>query len=151
MKKKRIQLTQKDFDRIQDAVKQAELKSMGEIVPVIAMASDAYRWVHWGWALVGWAVSSIVLWYRSAHSPWVMTVSELVFAQSLAMGLGYLISYIPCVKRISIPKHWKAHRVHQRSLVDFVEAGLTETHGRTGVMILVSLFERRIHTSQGLV
>jgi len=62
-----------------------------------------------------------------------------------AMLLFYwLIRQIPGLKRLLIHPEEMGVEVHEKALVSFLEHGLHETRDRTGILILISLFERRV-------
>lgn len=144
MKRKKFKLSQEELTRIKSAVKEAELKTSGEIVPFIVAQSDDYWWVHGIWAGLGWFVVTALVYFLSLKTDDVLPIANLVFYQSAGVLFGLSLALIPAVKRITIPKAVRAHRVHREVLASFVGAGLPETKHRTGVILYLSVLERRI-------
>jgi putative membrane protein len=140
----KIRISESDKGRIKAAVHAAEMRTSGEIVPLLVASSGDYSWVHWLWALGGWLVASVVAWVLTARSPWALSVPETLFSQCIGMGVGFILAGIPWIKRRSLPRPMVAHQVHQRCLADFVALGLHQTKHRTGILIYLSKFERRV-------
>lgn len=140
--------TDAEQERIKQAVRQAELVTKGEIVPMIVPASARYReagyrtglmlallslallltieiyWVPWGW--------------HAGNAGW------LLLAVVASYGLGQWLGRIPMVIRLVTSRERLAHKVALRAEQAFYQHGLHQTQGRTGVLIFVSLLERRV-------
>jgi putative membrane protein len=58
--------------------------------------------------------------------------------------LGFLLCRIPAVKRLLAPKNRVADAIRTTCLAAFTEHGLHYTREHTGILIFVSLFERRV-------
>ena len=136
-------------DRIRQAVQQAERVTKGEIVPMIVPASALYReagyrtglmlallalallqtieiyWLPWGW--------------HAGNAGW------LLLAVVASYGLGQWLGRTPMVIRFVTSRERLAHKVALRAEQAFYKHGLHNTKGRTGILIFVSLLERRVH------
>jgi putative membrane protein len=133
--------TSEQQQRIEAAVKTAELKTSGEIVPMVVDASYEYPRAELigagtlalaGGLLVSWAVGGESIWWFLP----VFVLSFIVFQQ--------LIRRLPGLRRKLINPAEFDIEVREKALVSFVEQGLHETRDKTGVLILISLFERRV-------
>lgn len=144
MKRKKVRLTPTEKERLKSAVHKAESMTSGEIVPFIVSASDGYLWVHLLWGFAGWISSCLLIWGRSAYAHWALDFGEILIFQWVGVIVGILIPLVPTIRRLSVPKSVLNHNVHREVLASFVGAGLTETRHRTGVLIYLSIFERRI-------
>jgi putative membrane protein len=133
--------TVEEQEKIQQAVVAAERRTSGEIVPIIVGASDHYAEVSVTGLIVGLVTGSAaaLIW----GNPWGFTSAELAWPLCGA-ALGLLLSHIPVIKRRLIPKKRMAEAVHLRSLAAFTAHGLHYTKAHTGILILASLFERRV-------
>ena len=142
-----MQFTDAERERIKQAVQQAERTTKGEIVPMIVSASARYReagyrtglmlallalavlmtvevdWLSWGW--------------HAGNAGW------LLLAVVLSYGIGQWFGTIPSVIRLVTSRERMAHKVKLRAEQAFYQHGLHKTKGRTGILILVSLLERR--------
>jgi putative membrane protein len=68
-------------------------------------------------------------------------------------AMGWLAALVlPALRRLLVPPEILAHRVRQRATQAFVEEEVFRTRDRSGILIFVSLFERRVvvHADRGL-
>lgn len=133
--------TQEEQQKIEAAVKKAEEKTSGEIVPMVVNSSYEYpRAELIGGGTLALAVGLIVSWAVGGESIWwflpVFIVGFFVFQ--------LLIRNLPDLKRKLIHPEEFDIEVREKALVSFVEQGLHETRDKTGILILISLFERRV-------
>lgn len=151
-------LSDSERARVAQAVTEAETLSAGEIVTIATPASDAYRDVALAWsafvALLALAVLELapgfylamvdrVLglwgheWTPRAVLGLALAVATLKFA-----GMYVLMLWRP-LRLALTPAPVKAARVHARALTCFRIGAESRTTGRTGVLIYLSLAERR--------
>lgn len=133
--------TTAEKQRIEAAVKTAESKTSGEIVPMVV--DDSYEYPRAeliGAGSLAMATGLLVSWAVGGESIWwflpVFIVSFFVFQQ--------LIRKLPDLKRKLINPDELTEEVREKALVSFVEQGLHETRDKTGILILISLFEHRV-------
>ena len=127
--------------KIEAAVRAAETKTSGEIVPIVVESSYDYpRAELIGGGTLALAVGLIVSWLFGGESIWwflpIFIVGFFVFQQ--------LIHHLPALKRKLIHPDELTEEVKEKALVSFIEHGLHETRDRTGILILISLFEHRV-------
>ncbi|CAN7696687.1 TPM domain-containing protein [Bosea sp. LjRoot9] len=126
-----------DRDAIAAAVAQAERLTSGEIVVVIDRAASSYRSVPMVLALV---LSLFVPWPLLALT---MTSAPRIFLIQLicaALLMAALLWYGRGGR--FVPGFVKRGRAHDVALREFTARGLTQTRGRTGVLLYVALQER---------
>ena len=134
--------TSEEQRRIEAAVRAAEVRTSGEIVPmVVGAASDYSRAEIVGGGLFALAIGVLISWYFGHSSVWIF----------LAV---FLLLYFPCKLLV---RHWPALKlrllhpaeitvaVEEKCMVAFLERGLHYTQDETGILILISLLERRVH------
>ncbi len=143
---------------VSNAVREAELTTSGEIVTVLADRSDGYTDVILVWAAaVAFTAMSVFaalpqpfldLWdelFADWGHEW--TVGELA-SMTIALGLiafiatWALLSWNP-LRFAAVPKPVKAARVRERAVKHFKVGAERRTHGRTGVLIYLSMREHR--------
>lgn len=147
----KIVLTDADQALIREAVRQAEQKTSGEIVPYIVQQSDDYDVAAWRGAAIGVVKGSLLCWLlfwiwgdawalEWLHTDWGIPSVMLIFGV-----LGFLLTeYIPFFKRL-LTGYWQLNkRVHQRALEAFLSEEVFNTRDRTGILLFISLFEHRI-------
>jgi len=127
--------------RIEAAVKAAEEKTSGEIVPMVVDESYEYpRAELIGAGTLSMAVGLLVSWAIGGESIWwflpVFIVCFFIFQQ--------MIRNLPSLKRKLINPDELTDEVKEKAMVSFVEQGLHETRDKTGILILISLFEHRV-------
>src|SRR5512140_1268393 len=139
--------TDADRERIAAAVRQAESKTSGEIVPYVVGQSDAYEEAEWRCGgLLGastLAAFSIVYSYTSIWLP--LSVAELIIAALLAGALGVILpKMIPSLKRLVAGNALMERRVGQRAAEAFVSEEVFKTRDRTGILVFLSILERKV-------
>jgi len=136
-----------DLERIEAAVQDAESGTSGEIVPYIVARSDDYGEAPWKAAalalLVGVLLTGLSHAWRETWGPWPWLFDTLIVAGLGALGwlAGCFIPFLTC---LLIGGHELDLRVRRRAAVAFIEAEVFRTQARIGILLLVSLFERRV-------
>lgn len=153
-----MRLSETDHERVSAAVAAAEARSDGEIVTIVAPRSDAYHdvglhyavllmlfvpvWfavVPQGW--IDWAVGAFLGWGAELSRPLVMTYMFVKLA--LAFLLVWLLFKWMKLRMALTPKGTKNRRVRRRAVELFRVAAERRTKGRTGILLYLSLLERR--------
>jgi len=144
-----FQFTESERERITQAVRQAERGTTGEIVPMIVQASARYREAGYRTGLIlAWLTLAILLTVETYWLPWGWhsgNAGWLLLAVVATYGLGQWLGNIPSIVRLVTSRERMAHKVQLRAEQAFYRHGLHRTKGRTGILILVSLLERRVH------
>ena len=141
--------TDAERERIRQAVQQAERVTKGEIVPMIVPASALYREASYRTGLILALLSlALLLTIEIYWLPWGWHAGNagwLLLAVVVSYGLGQWLGRVPMVVRLVTSRERMAHKVALRAEQAFYKHGLHQTKGRTGVLILVSILERRVH------
>lgn len=126
---------------VHDALLAAEARTVGEIVPVVLERSDRHPSADWLSALTTMLVGSALL---QDHLPW--TRPHLLIGCQLALGIvGYALSCaLPAWKRMFVSESRATEMAAEQAVQEFHRLRLHETAGRTGILIFVSLLERRV-------
>ncbi len=138
--------SENDKRRIAEAIEAAEAQTSGEIVVVVARDSDDYRFIALLWAaLIALALPLVLIytprltgWRLAFAGPEVLYVIQLVWFVVLA-----LFMQLPFVRYRLAPASVRKRRVRRAALEQFIARNLHTTSQRTGVLIYVSLAERR--------
>ncbi|MFL6720684.1 MAG: TPM domain-containing protein [Sphingomonas sp.] len=154
----RIRLTDADRAKISAAIAAAEGKTNGEIVAVATPISDAYHDVALHWALIplfavlawaAWAPTALIWWYDFLFGGWSPdpTLSELLTLLMVFAALKFtvallILKWMP-LRLALTPAATKHRRVRRRAIATFKAAAESRTTGRTGVLIYLSIAERR--------
>ena len=153
-----MQLTDTDRERVSAAIAAAEANSNGEIVAVATPISDPYHDVGLHWALVplfavlawaAWRPTALVWWYNFLLGGWrpEPTLSQLLtllmFFAALKFTVALLILKWMPLRLALTPPATKHRRVRRRAISIFKAAAERRTAGRTGILIYLSMGERR--------
>ncbi len=136
-----------DFkNRIKKAVQAAEKKSGGEIVVFLSPESGGYRGVYWQAGFLTVYLAAFVLIFLFKFFPFVgahvFFFSGIVFLLPLIVtGLLFLIGPL---RLLLINKNIIDYHVHLRAKEAFLNQEVFNTRDRTGVLIYISLFERKV-------
>ncbi|HEX3423437.1 MAG TPA: TPM domain-containing protein [Sphingomicrobium sp.] len=151
-------LTDEDREKIAAAIAKAENSTAGEIVAVETPISDAYHDVALQWALVplfavlawaAWRPTALVWWYDFLFGGWQPdpTLSQLLtllmFLAALKFSIALLILKWMPLRLLLTPAATKHRRVRRRAISIFQAAAAGRTTGKNGILIYLSLAERR--------
>jgi putative membrane protein len=132
-----MSMSPQDRDRIAMAIHEAEARSSGQIVCVLAQSSADAR-------ALPIAIASIV----ALALPWLLVA---VTAMPVLLALAVLLS-LPLAHRALVPRRTRRAMAHRAAMEQFTLRGVARTKDRTGILIFVSLDERyaRIIADQGI-
>jgi len=136
-----------DFERIAAAVREAEGKTSGEIVPYVVDHSDHYEDAEWRasllFAFLAFVLAAGIRRYSDSWAPLVEV--SLALVTLAAGGVGLLLArFLPSWKRFFAGSSQLGRRVAQRAAEAFVSEEVFNTRDRTGILLFVSIFERRV-------
>ena len=151
-------LTDQDHAKVTAAVAQAEAHTSGEIVTVVADRSDGYSDIALAWAaLFAFTLLTLAAFFPDAvlgpiaaatnhwNASW--TPAEMFTIASslgiLAFLLAWLAQLWQPLRLAFVPGQVKTDRVENRAIDLFKVGAERRTHGRTGVLIYLSLSEHR--------
>ena len=151
-------LSEEQHALVTAAVAEAELQTSGEIVTVLADRSDGYSDVIlvWAAALAFTAMSLFAVFpepflnlWDSLSGGWgtdwttggLATVTILLGL--LAFAITWLCFSHPALRYRVIPSPVKEARAHQAAIRHFKVGAERRTHGRTGVLLYLSMREHR--------
>lgn len=143
--------SESDLGRIRDAVKKAEDKISGEIVPVIVEQSGNYPIAHYKSALFFGiaAFASIVILDRYVFESPATTLFYdplfMLFIVVVCGVVGWLLpGFFSSYKRALLHRSFLDDATRQRAENAFLEEEVFNTRHRTGIMIFISLFEHEV-------
>ena len=153
-----LRLSEADHAAVTAAVARAERESDGEIVTVIAPRSDAYHDVGLHYAVLAVLLVPVALALMPAA--WVDRGLGLILGWNAELARGllmlmlvvllalaflivrYALAWMP-LRMALTPAATKNRRVRRRAVELFRVAAERRTHGRTGVLVYLSLIEHR--------
>ncbi|HET9427477.1 MAG TPA: hypothetical protein VFO69_03870 [Allosphingosinicella sp.] len=151
-------LSPQDHDLVTAAVAEAETRSDGEIVTIVAGRSDAYHDVALHYAVLAMLIVPALLallpqgwidWAEGLMLGWNSDFSRAaaMIALFVLLVLAFLIvrlglAWMP-LRMALTPGRTKSRRVHRRAVQLFRSGCELKTLGRTGILIYLSLAEHR--------
>jgi putative membrane protein len=127
--------------QVEEAIGRAESKTSGEIVPMVVDQSDSYLHVDFLGALIVQFASFLA-------AVWLLPACDyllLLAVQVAGLVVGFFaFRHVAPLKRICLSPKVGEEEVFERALRAFRELELSRTAERTGILILVSLLERRV-------
>lgn len=142
----RTHFSDEDLENIRQATRSAEGRTSGEIVPVVVGTCDEYDETIWKAATLGGlfaALSAAV--FHTATGLWgggpVWLTLPAIGGCAVAAFIAYSSS---AVRRALIPASVLESRVEQRARQAFLEEEVFATRDRSGILIFLALFERRV-------
>ena len=153
-----MQLSEADHAKVSVAIASAEAKSDGEVLTIVAPSSDSYHDVALHWAVLvliavvafaAWKPGLLHFWHGIAVGGWRLepTTGELLVVLLVLAVAKFtiallLLRWMP-LRLALTPGATKSRRVRRRAIDLFKAAAERRTIGRTGVLIYLSVAERR--------
>jgi putative membrane protein len=131
-----MQLSKEEHEAVSAAIRDAEQRTCGQIVCVLAHASSAYAYIPILWASVlalAAPLPMILFTQWSVQRIYLVQLAVFIIA-------GFLLNLMP-LRFALVPGVVKRARAHRAALEQFVVRGITRTTNRCGVLIYVSLAE----------
>jgi putative membrane protein len=141
-------LSDTDARAVDARVGRLEARVGVQVVAAVVGKSDAYPELPWKAFALGAALAGLAVVSADAFRPqWVTSRTALVwivFTLAVAAGWALASVFVPGFARVFLRAHRAETEVRQYAQSLFLTRGLFSTQGRTGVLLLVSLFERRV-------
>jgi putative membrane protein len=136
-----------DLERIKSAVRKAEEKISGEIVPVFVERSGYYTIANYRGALIAAAMSFLIIIVIDRYIPDLSLYDPLFIFIAVVLGglLGAIGTHsIEPLKRVMLSQTHMDQATRKRAENAFLEEEVFNTRHRTGIMIFISFFEREV-------
>ena len=141
-------LTADEAASLDALVVRLEARTGVQIVPAIVGKADSYAEIPWKAFALGASLVSLGMVVADYFRPdWVTATTALLHAMTilaLASACALLSVVVPPFARLLLRRTRAEVEVRQYAESVFLRRELFATRGRTGVLVLVSLFERRV-------
>ena len=136
-----------DLDRIRDVTREAEQATGGELVCVVVGRCDDYPAAAWRGAALGAlaavTIDSVVGVFSGSWSPAPVGWNIAIVLFGLVAG-WLLVTWLPGLARLLIDRELIRHRVARRAAQAFIQEEVFATVDRSGILLLIAVFERRV-------
>jgi putative membrane protein len=142
-----MQFTQADHEAVSAAIREAEKRTCGQIVCVLAHSSSSYAYTPILWAIL---LALLVPWPLIDFTQW--TVQRIFLLQLVVFILaGFIFSWMP-FRLALVPRAVRRARAYRAALEQFVVRRVTHTRNRCGILIFVSMAEHyaRVIADEGI-
>jgi len=151
----KVKLSEPQIRKVEAAVREAEKKTSAEIAGAIIRESNDYARYELLGAIIAGLVfftgmtvftPSLEAWMQTltwTYSP-VLLVAAIGFSTFLVIAATYFLANLAPIDRWIVPQRVMGERVRRRAMRHFLESGVHRTRERNGLLIFVSLLERRI-------
>jgi putative membrane protein len=127
---------------LEQAIAALEAQTGAQLVTAVIGKSDSYVELPWKAFALGTALAGLALVVADALSPrWSGAENALIFAVAI-LGAGAAIA--PPYARLFLRASRRDLEVRHYAQAFFLRRELFATRGRTGILLLVSLFERKV-------
>lgn len=142
-----MQFSKEDHEAVSAAIRNAEARTCGQLVCVLARASSDYIHIPLLWAS---AVALLTPWPLIYFTLW--SVQRIFLVQLIVFLVAVLVLSWGPLRFGLVPGAVRRSRAHHAALEQFVVRGISRTRNRCGVLIFVSLAEHyaRIIADEGI-
>jgi putative membrane protein len=142
-----MQFTKVDHETVAAAIREAEKKTCGQIVCVIARSSSDYATIP---LIFASALALLAPWPMIVFTGW--SVQRIFLIQLAVFVVAGLIFSLTPLRTALLPRSLLRARAHRAALEQFVVRRVAHTKNRCGVLIFVSLAEHyaRIIPDEGI-
>ncbi|MDP8269690.1 MAG: TPM domain-containing protein [Candidatus Tenebribacter davisii] len=150
-----FKLSKEDMKQISSAVNKAESKTSGEIAT--AMIKESYNYAIYELifaVIIGFIYFVAMMFFAGSIDQWLQgkfwdySVHYLImfygFSTFIVIALFYFFGNISSIDRLIVPKRIRLQKVQERATRYFMESGVFNTKDRTGILIFISIMERRV-------
>lgn len=131
-------------DKVRTAIRRAEAKTSAEIIPMIVWQSTPNFHV---WPLL-FLIFGLLASFLFPHIPINFLfplqaghVAVLLFI--LSVGASYILARVGFIQNFLTPDAIEEQQVYQRAMFEFYQLQMQKTAGQTGILLFVSVRERR--------
>lgn len=141
-------LNEEERSRLDKHIAEAEIRTGAQIVLAVIERSDAYAEIPWKAFALGASIAGLWAWLMNIS--WPLTSSGTAVLLSIVMvlaggaGLALLCIFVPDFARLFLHAHRAEAETRQYAESLFLSRQLFATCERTAVLLLISLFERRV-------
>ena len=134
-------ISNKDKLLIRNLITQAEKRTQSEIVPMITHHSDVYPAAHFRAAIICSFLFSLALYFSPLN---IINPIYFLWIQIPGLYVGYFLGHFSIFKKLLITQTEMNHEVNQKAYEAFFHHNLHLTKHHNGVLILISVMEKKI-------
>lgn len=144
---KRI-LSDQDRAQLDERIAETEKRTKAQIVAAVIQRSDTYTELPWKAFALGVSIAGLLVFildlFLYSWTSYVMAFVAVAITLVAGLAFALLAVFFPGFARLFLPVHRAEVEVRQYAESLFLDRELFATDERTGVLMLVSLFERKV-------
>ncbi|NPU84436.1 MAG: hypothetical protein HPY65_08090 [Syntrophaceae bacterium] len=137
-----------DLTHLDPRIAEAEKRTGAQIVLAVVERCDSYPELPWKAFALGSAVAGLAVSAGAMLQPGWYSGSEVMLSLALTLAAGVacalLCVCLPAFARLFLDTHRASDEVRQSASDLFLSREIFATRRRTGILLLVSLFERQV-------
>ena len=141
-------LTDQERIRLDQRIAEAEKRTGAQIVLAVIERSDSYAELPWKAFALGASIAGLLVSLSALIKPEWTTPATVLTAVVVTLAIGgaaaLLCIFVPSFARLFLHAHRAELEVQEHAKSLFLSHELFATHKRTGLLLLVSLFERQV-------
>ena len=142
-------LNDQERRKLDHRISEAEKLTGAQIVLAVVRRSDSYPEIPWKAFAMGVSVAGLVVFLLDLFfSTWMPQTTFLIAAISGTLLVGVLFALLTIgitgLARLFLSENRSEEEVRQYAESAFFDRGIFATSQRTGILVLVSIFERRV-------
>ena len=142
-------LNDQERRKLDSRISEAEKVTGAQIVMAVVKRSDSYPEIPWKAFAVGVSVAGLMVCLLDlVFSTWMPRTTLLITAISATFLVGILFALLTIgitgLARLFLTENRSQEEVRQYAESVFLDRGLFATRQRTGILVLVSMFERQV-------
>jgi putative membrane protein len=134
-------ISSEELYQVSELITESEKRTDSELVPMIVDMSDLYPAAHFRAAIITSFLFSLALYFSPLS---IINPIYYLWIQIPGLLVGYFLAHVTFVKRWLTFEAELECEVKQRALEAFFEHNLHSTQNNNGVLIFISLMERKI-------
>jgi len=141
-------LNNQERSQLDRRIAEVEKRTGAQIVLAVIERSDSYAEIPWKAFALAVSVASLLVFFQAMLWPEWFTRASVVLALTTTLAAGAVCTlmtvYLPWFVRIFLSAHRSEMEVRQYAESLFLSRQLFATSKRSGILLLVSLFERQV-------
>ena len=142
-------LNDQERTHLDKRIAEVERRTSAQIVLAVIERSDSYPELPWkafalGVSIAGFAAVMLLDMLRSEWTSNFVALHAVTIALAAGAACALLCVFVPWFGRLFLNVHRAEAEVRQHAQSLFLTRELFSTHQRTGILLLISLFERQV-------
>jgi putative membrane protein len=141
-------LSEHDKKQLEDSVSEIEKRTNAQVVMAYVKRSDSYAELPWKAFAMGASVAGLLVVILSLFLTCWISLSTVFIALVATLLTGVIMAliavFVPLFAKIFLSAHRAEEEVKQYAESLFLKKELFATVNRNGILILISLFERKV-------